>query len=48
MSVVDRDLVTPDPAGQAADWYKDAVIYQIHVKAFQDSKRRRVRNIRPA
>lgn len=37
MSVVDRDLVAPDPAGQAADWYKDAVIYQIHVKAFQDS-----------
>ena len=20
-----------------ADWYKDAVIYQLHVKAFQDS-----------
>ena len=37
MSVVDRDLIAPDPTGQAADWYKDAVIYQIHVKAFQDS-----------
>jgi len=37
MSVVDRDLISPDPTGQAADWYKDAVIYQIHVKAFQDS-----------
>ena len=21
-----------------ADWYKDAVIYQVHVKAYQDAK----------
>ena len=34
--------VTLEPAGAAgaetaADWYKDAVIYQLHVKAYQDS-----------
>jgi len=28
---------TRTPAAAAADWYKDAVIYQLHVKAFQDS-----------
>ncbi|MGR3496674.1 maltose alpha-D-glucosyltransferase [Citreimonas sp.] len=37
MSIVDKDLLTPDPAVDLPDWYKDAVIYQIHVKAFQDS-----------
>ncbi|SDY87008.1 maltose alpha-D-glucosyltransferase [Citreimonas salinaria] len=37
MSIVDKDLLTPDPAVELPDWYKDAVIYQIHVKAFQDS-----------
>jgi maltose alpha-D-glucosyltransferase / alpha-amylase len=30
-------LQRPVDAAQAADWYKDAVIYQLHVKAFQDS-----------
>ncbi|MDG4650068.1 maltose alpha-D-glucosyltransferase [Roseibacterium sp. SDUM158017] len=37
MTVVDKDLLAADPAVPAQDWYKDAVIYQIHVKAFQDS-----------
>ncbi|KAA9007840.1 maltose alpha-D-glucosyltransferase [Histidinibacterium aquaticum] len=37
MSIVDKDLLSPDPVAEAPDWYKDAVIYQIHVKAFQDS-----------
>jgi maltose alpha-D-glucosyltransferase/alpha-amylase len=37
MSIVDKDLRAIPAVGQAADWYKDAVIYQIHVKAFQDS-----------
>jgi len=37
MSIIDKDLLAPDPVIQTADWYKDAVIYQIHVKAFQDS-----------
>jgi maltose alpha-D-glucosyltransferase / alpha-amylase len=30
-------LQRPVETAQAADWYKDAVIYQLHVKAFQDS-----------
>ncbi|WOI57750.1 maltose alpha-D-glucosyltransferase [Palleronia sp. LCG004] len=36
-----NDMVTGAMAqatdGQAADWYKDAVIYQLHIKAYQDS-----------
>ena len=35
--IVDKSLVAADPAVSAPDWYKDAIIYQIHVKAFQDS-----------
>ena len=27
----------PSPAEAPADWYKDAVIYELHVRAFQDS-----------
>jgi len=27
----------PDNGGQDALWYKDAVIYQLHVRAFHDS-----------
>jgi maltose alpha-D-glucosyltransferase / alpha-amylase len=30
-------LQRPAEVIHAADWYKDAVIYQLHVKAFQDS-----------
>ncbi|ETX14265.1 alpha-amylase [Roseivivax halodurans JCM 10272] len=30
-------LVAADPKTTPEDWYKDAVIYQLHVKAFQDS-----------
>ena len=30
-------LVPADADAQPADWYKDAVIYQIHIKAYQDS-----------
>ncbi len=37
MSVVDKGLLAADPETEAPDWYKDAVIYQIHVKSFQDS-----------
>ncbi|MBS1302579.1 maltose alpha-D-glucosyltransferase [Loktanella sp. SALINAS62] len=37
MNIIDKDQLTPDPAVEEPDWYKDAVIYQIHVKAFQDS-----------
>lgn len=37
MSIIDKDLLAPEPVTEAADWYRDAVIYQIRVKAFQDS-----------
>ncbi|MDW4499747.1 maltose alpha-D-glucosyltransferase [Sulfitobacter sp. D35] len=37
MNVADKTLVAPDPAAAAADWYKDAIIYQVHVKAYQDA-----------
>ncbi|RYH02618.1 maltose alpha-D-glucosyltransferase [Salipiger sp. IMCC34102] len=37
MTIVDKDLLAANPAEEQPDWYKDAVIYQIHVKAFQDS-----------
>ncbi len=30
-------LKPPAAAAEAADWYKDAIIYQLHVKAFADS-----------
>jgi maltose alpha-D-glucosyltransferase/alpha-amylase len=33
----DTDFLAPAPGTEVADWYKDAVIYQIHVKAYQDS-----------
>ncbi len=36
-TIVDKDLVAPDPLATRPDWYKDALIYQVHVKAFQDS-----------
>ena len=31
------NLATPDPAAGGPHWYKDAVIYQTHVKAFFDA-----------
>jgi maltose alpha-D-glucosyltransferase/alpha-amylase len=31
------DLVRPEPAGGDPEWYRDAVIYQLHVKSFFDS-----------
>jgi len=37
MNTVDTKLVAADPTVTPADWYKDAVIYQLHVKAYQDS-----------
>ncbi|TPE48170.1 maltose alpha-D-glucosyltransferase [Amaricoccus solimangrovi] len=37
MNVVEKSLLAPDPSLTRPDWYKDAIIYQIHVKAFQDS-----------
>ncbi len=37
MNIADRKLLASDPETTAADWYKDAVIYQAHVKAYQDS-----------
>ncbi len=37
MNVADKDLTEPARDAEAPDWYKDAVIYQIHVKAYQDS-----------
>ncbi|GGL63031.1 maltose alpha-D-glucosyltransferase [Wenxinia marina] len=37
MNIADKTLLTADPEATAADWYKDAVIYQLHVKAYQDS-----------
>ena len=37
MNVIDKDLLAPAPGAEAEDWYKDAVIYQIHVKAYMDS-----------
>ena len=33
----DTDFLAPAPGTEAPDWYKDCVIYQIHVKAYQDS-----------
>ena len=36
-TLVDPKLLAGDPAATPADWYKDAVIYQLHVKAYQDS-----------
>ncbi len=30
-------LAIPDPAGVGPRWYHDAVIYELHVRAFQDS-----------
>ncbi len=34
---LEAQLISVEPEAEAADWYKDAVIYQLHVKAFQDS-----------
>ena len=34
---VTAELSPADPTATAPDWYKDAVIYQLHVKAYQDS-----------
>ena len=34
------------PASQDALWYKDAVVYQVHVRTFYDSNRRRYRDFR--
>jgi maltose alpha-D-glucosyltransferase/alpha-amylase len=39
MNMLDKDAALAVRADDAADWYKDAVIYQLHVKAFQDSNR---------
>ena len=36
-TIVDQKLLAADPGPAPADWYKDAVIYQLHVKAYQDS-----------
>ncbi len=36
-AILNKDLLAPDPAAARPDWYKDALIYQLHVKAFQDS-----------
>jgi len=36
-TLADPKPVAADPAAAPADWYKDAVIYQLHVKAYQDS-----------
>ena len=30
-------MTTPAPTEAPPDWYRDAVIYQLHVKAFTDS-----------
>src|SRR5207247_249532 len=35
-SSVPATVATPEPATEP-DWYKDALIYQLHVKAFRDS-----------
>ncbi|EAR52541.1 Putative trehalose synthase [Oceanicola granulosus HTCC2516] len=37
MTIADRKLLAAEPGATEADWYKDAVIYQVHVKAYQDS-----------
>ncbi|MFN4100100.1 MAG: hypothetical protein ACK4GT_10020, partial [Pararhodobacter sp.] len=37
MNVIDKDFLAPVIGTDAVDWYKDAIIYQIHVKAFMDS-----------
>ncbi|MFO7855466.1 MAG: maltose alpha-D-glucosyltransferase [Paracoccaceae bacterium] len=37
MILTDEATEAGAAVGEAADWYKDAVIYQLHVKAFQDS-----------
>ena len=36
MNVADKKMLA-QPVGAETDWYKDAIIYQLHVKAFQDS-----------
>ncbi|WP_173932375.1 maltose alpha-D-glucosyltransferase [Chelativorans sp. Marseille-P2723] len=33
----DRQAGLPPETADAADWYKDAIIYQLHIKAFHDS-----------
>jgi len=40
--VTQAGLIAPDrlgplPAGEGARWYRDAVLYEVHVRAFQDS-----------
>ncbi|WP_299362880.1 maltose alpha-D-glucosyltransferase [uncultured Paracoccus sp.] len=37
MTFADKDVGAAAATETVADWYKDAVIYQLHVKAFQDS-----------
>ncbi|SHI65977.1 maltose alpha-D-glucosyltransferase [Wenxinia saemankumensis] len=37
MTLQDKTMLAADPAVTPPDWYKDAIIYQIHVKAYQDS-----------
>ncbi len=38
----------PPPAEGSALWYKDAIIYEVHVRAFSDSNARRHRRLRRA
>ena len=51
-AAIERDSMRVDPrAPTLADdplWYKDAIIYEIHVRAFADSQRRRHRRLRRA
>ncbi|SFG94268.1 maltose alpha-D-glucosyltransferase/ alpha-amylase [Palleronia marisminoris] len=37
MTKLEQGLTAVKSTSDAADWYKDAVIYQLHIKAYQDS-----------
>ncbi|WP_240758211.1 maltose alpha-D-glucosyltransferase [Palleronia sediminis] len=37
MTLLDKTAIRDTPVGDVEDWYRDAVIYQLHVKAFMDS-----------
>ncbi|XDA98982.1 maltose alpha-D-glucosyltransferase [Sulfitobacter sp. LCG007] len=37
MNIAEKSLLAADPTVSPEDWYKDAIIYQVHVKAFQDA-----------
>jgi len=37
VNIIDKNMITDTPVAEMADWYRDAIIYQLHIKAFMDS-----------